>query len=67
MSDDAFVEVTGHGSAVAPPDQARINFAAVGRGAQLSDAFESATGSLTQCARPAVSTVWPISTWLPAT
>ncbi|HET7388135.1 MAG TPA: SIMPL domain-containing protein [Nocardioidaceae bacterium] len=47
MSDDAFVEVTGHGSAAAPPDQARINFAAVGKAAQLPGAFESATSSLT--------------------
>jgi uncharacterized protein YggE len=46
MADDAFVEVTGHGSATTTPDRARIHVAAVARALAVGDAFAAADSAL---------------------
>lgn len=47
MNEEAFVEVTGHGSATTTPDRVRLQVAAVGRAAAIRDAFAAADSGLT--------------------
>ena len=47
MADDAFVEVTGYGSATTTPDRIRLHVAAVARAPAVGDAFAAADSGLT--------------------
>lgn len=46
MSDDAYVEVSGYGSATMTPDRVRIRVAAVARAPAVGDAFAAADSGL---------------------
>lgn len=46
MAEDAFVEVTGYGSATTTPDRVRIHLAAVARAPTVGDAFAAADSGL---------------------
>jgi len=46
MGEDAFVEVTGYGSATTTPDRVRIHVAAAARAPAVGDAFEAADAGL---------------------
>jgi uncharacterized protein len=46
VTEEAFVEVTGHGSALTVPDRLRVWLAAVAESSAVADAFEAADGAL---------------------